>query len=305
MNPDISALAAYGGAYEKKLFSTLFNELDFTDLTVIPNVKNDLNLTKLSVASGVRPYSSVFQPPTDDLDYSGRVLSAKLAKRDIEIEPLKYQSTWMAEMLTPGTDPQSIPFAPYVWEQVIKKVASEVNDSATYLGVYNSAGTTAVAVATGYGTIIANEITGGNLVPIVTGAITNVNAVSKFELMMKSMPSAYRRAGFNLYVSYDLSDKYQEDYRERYKKYVSMNEDGSFFIDNTSRKVKITPVTWMGTSQRIIATPKENMLVGTDRLSDLQKINTHPTLYTLQAGIVFTIGYNFRDLSAMRVNDVA
>jgi hypothetical protein len=192
-----------------------------------------------------------------------------------------------------------------VWNEVIKTIAKDINDQAAYLGVYNAAGTTSVDMATGFGTIIAAEVTGGAITPVVTGAITTTNAVSKLELMNKAMPVAYRKAGYTQYVSYDVFDKYQEDYRERYSKYQEANVDGFYYLDGTSRKVKILPVTWMGTSQRIIATPKENLLMGTDMLSDLQKINTIPAMYTLGAGIVFTVGFEIRDLAAMRVNDVA
>lgn len=306
MNPDLAALAAYGGTYERALFSTLINGLDAAmDMTLVPNVKNKMTLTKLDVKPGVRPYSPVFQPPADDLAYSGRVLDVQIFKRDTQIEPLKYTGSWMSEVMKPGTNPQDIPFAPYVWAQVVKGIAAEINDSAIYSGVYNAAGTGATDIITGLGTKIAAEITGGKLTPIVLGAITDTNGVSKFETMMKSMPIAYRKSGFYIYCSFDSADKYNNDYRDKFKKYVEMNDDGTYTIDNTARKVIIKPVTWMGTSARLIATPKENLLLGTDLLSDMNKINTKENLYTLDAGIVGKLGVEIRDLAAMRVSDAA
>jgi hypothetical protein len=305
MNPDLSALAAYGGTYERALFSTLITGLDAAnDMTLYPNIKSKITLTKLTVSPGIRPYSATFQPPVNDLAYSGRVFDVQLFKRDTQIEPLKYNSSWMSQVLRPGTDPKDIPFAQYVWEQVIKGISSELN-GAIYLGTYNAAGTGAADVVTGLGTLIAAEITGGNMAPVTLGAITNVNATSKFETLMKSMPAAYRKAGFSIYCSYDQFDKYNEDYRLQFKRYTELNKDGTYTIDNTGGKVDIRPATWMGTSQRLIATPKENLLLGTDLLSDLNKINTKENIYTLDTGIVGKIGVQIRDLAAMRVSEAA
>lgn len=307
MDPNISALSAYPGKYEKSLFSTLYNGLDVVkDTTLVTGVKNKLKMTKLTVGAGVKPYSPTFAVSDEDLVYTGRDLEVNLAKRELLIEPLKYRTTWMSEVMKPGTDPMDIPFAQYVWEQVMARIAQEVNDNAIYSGVYNGAGTAAADIVTGFGTLIAAEITATNLTPVVTGAITNVNAVSKLELMMKAMPVAYRNKGFNLYVSYDVADKYNEDYREKYKKYVEMNENGYYYIDNTNRKVQIIPATWMGASQRVIATPKENLLVGTDEMADWTgRITTAPDIWTLKAGIAFEIGCQIRDLGAIKVNDQA
>ncbi|MNF00557.1 hypothetical protein D3C80_1994010 [compost metagenome] len=59
----------------------------------------------------------------------------------------------------------------------------------------------------------------------------------------------------------------------------------------------------MNTSSRLITTPKENLLLGCDLLSDLNKINTVPALWTMQVGIAFGIGFQIRDLEAIKVND--
>lgn len=305
MNPDIAKLAAYAGVYEKQLFSTLFNALDVADdVTVIPDVKHKFQLTKLKVKKGIRPYSSIFEP-VDDQEYTGREADAELFKKDIQVAPLKYKPTWMGEMTKPGTDPQDMPFAKYVWNEEMKSVANEINDDTAYLGVRNPAGKTGADITDGYGTIIAKEIAAGKLAPVVLGDFAEADAVEKFETLMKSMQAAYRKAGFFIYCSFDQSDKYNNNYRSLYKKYTEQNADGAFIIDNTQRRVIIKPVTWMGNSKRLIAAPKENMLMLTDRLSDLNTIHAVPMVHTVDAGIIGKIGFQVRDLDAMRVSDIA
>ena len=355
-SPDISALAAYAGAYEKKLFSTLVNELDaIKHITVVPDVKNKLNLTKLKAGAGARPYTVGTTARSSDLAYTGRVLEVQPGKRDLEVEPYKYRSTWMSIVLQPGQNPTDIPFAGYVWSQVMKELAAEINDGTVYFGfdkatatVYSAAATylaatpdyitftaadgiddywkcivntaagespttdptkwqrvNAEAISIGLAKRILIAIAASELTPVATGAITSSNAVAKLEQMSYAMPVAYRTSGFSLYVSYDIFDKYQQDYRDKFKKYVELNTDGQIYIDTFARKVVIVPCSWMGASQRVIATPKENLLLGTDRVSDLNKINTFQKLRTLEAGIDFMIGTQIRDTLAMRVNDQA
>ncbi len=308
--PDTTALSAYAGKYEKALFATLRNSLDiFNDITVIPGIKNTLKLTKLTVKDGVRGYREQFDAADDDLKYSGRDLSVELLKRDILINPLKYRNTFMSEMMKPGVNPDDIPFAKYVTEQTMIKIAQEVNDSA-YLAAKGDFSSVAKSFD-GLGTIIAAAIAaetataGTGLVPVATGAITNVNAVSKVEQMIKSMPVAYRRAGFEVFMSYDVFDKYNEDYRERYKKYLEANDNGVYTVDNTARKVKIVPATWMGSSQRLISTPKANLLAGVDALGDMDKIHTDVELEILKWRVLFAMGFQIRDLNAIKVNDQA
>jgi hypothetical protein len=303
-SPDISALSAYAGTYEQALFSTLVNGMDAAnDLTVYPNVKDTIKLTKLTAGGGARPYRPQHDPNEDALAYTGRDLSVKIGKLDLLVEPLKYTNTWMSQAMGAGTNNNDIPFAQYTWEQVMKELAEEINDNTVWAGTHNANGTEAVDIATGLGTLIEAEIEYETLEPVTTGAITNENAVAKFELMMKAMPVAYRNRGFSIYCSYSSFDKYQEDYREKFKKYVEMNEAGQYTLDATSRRVNIVPCSWMGTSSRLVATPKENLLLGTDLLSDFNKINTVQDVWTIKAGIAFKIGFQIRDLAALRVND--
>lgn len=302
--PTLTALAGYAGKYEKKIFASLRNGLDLLkDTTVIPGIKNKLSLTKLKVGKGVRSYREQFDDNDADLTYTGRVIETELLKRDIKINPLKYRETWMSEVMRLGVNPQDLPFAQFVFDEIAKEVAAEVNDGA-YMAV-KGAGTSVETSFNGLGTIIGNEVTDGNIVPIATGAATATNAVSKAEMMMKSMAVAYRNNGFDIFCAYNFWDLYQEDYRERYGKYIEPNKDGYFYIDSTRRKVKINPVTWLGSSGRLIASPVQNIITGVDAVGDFDKIHTETRFEILDLRMLFAIGSQIRDLDAIRVNDQA
>lgn len=308
--PDTSALSAYAGKYEKQLFSTLRARLTIlNDLKVIPGIKNILKLTKLTVKDGVRGYREAFDAADDDLSYSGRDLATTLLKRDITINPLKYRSTWMSEAMKPGVNAGDIPFANFVNEAIMLQVASEIQRGA-YLAVKGDESTLAKSFD-GIGTIIAAAITaetttaGSGLVPVATGALNATNAVANFEKMVAAMPSDFVDDGFEIKASVESARLYNNDYRERYGKYQEKDEKGNLIIDNTAGKVIIKPCSWMGNSGRLIASPVENLLAGVDALGDSDKIITDLELEIIKYRILFALGFQIRDLKAIKVNDQA
>lgn len=308
-SPVVSALTAYAGKFQKKLFSTLFNGLDVrNDITLIPGVKNKEIMTKLTVAQGVRPFNSTYNPPGDELTYTDRVLEVKAAKRELRIDPEKYRTTYLSEALAAGSgaNKMEIPFAEYTWNEVMKGIARDIND-ACYLASYNAAGTTPGAICDGLGTIIAAEITATNITAVGTGAVTSANAVTKFEQMYKALPVAYQNTLTYMYCSYTNYFNYIEHYRATYGGNVDnagLTQEGAY-LKISGGKCIIKPCTWMGTSNRLILTVKENLLMGTDLLSDAQEIKMTPAMWTIDAGVKFLIGFQIRDLGAIKVNDQA
>jgi len=308
--PDTSALGAYAGAHEMALFKTLQSKLTIlTDLMMLPGIKNTLRLTKLTVKDGVRGYREDFDSSDDDLSYSGQDLSTTLLKRDIKINPLKYRPTWMAAKMKPGVNPGDIPFAQFVNEAIMLQVASEIQRG-SYLAVKGDE-STLLKSFDGIGTLISKAIAaetavaGSGIVPVATGAITNTNAVAAFESMVSAMPSDFVKNGFEVKASIDSARKYNKDYRERYGKYADKDDMNRTIIEDTAGVVTIKPCDWMGTSGRLIATPYENALVGVDGIGDQDKIITDVELEIIKYRILFALGFQFRDLKALRVNDQA
>lgn len=350
MSPDIAGLAAYAGKYEKSIFSKLFNALDaVNDLTLIENVKNKMKMTKLRAGDGARPFSATFEATDDDLIYTEQDLEVALAKRDIRIEPSKYRATWMSESMKEGVNALDIPFAAYVWEQVMIELAAEINDKTIYFGFDKSTATAysaatayavgayitfvvgavthyykalaitvagenptttpakwqrvnAEAICVGLKTRIAAGVTASTIGVEATGAIVTATALAQHRAMYRSMPVAYRQMGVTIYESFSNFDKLVDDYEDKVGKFTT-SEAGLLYLPGTDRKCIIKPATWMGSSGRLICTPKKNLLIGTDKLSDMNKINTEPHLRTLDGGIDFALGTQIRDHEAIRVND--
>lgn len=140
---DVSAVTGYADEHKRDLIATLVNGLDIAkDILVIPNVKNKIALTKVTVGSGFRPYSSTTEFKSGNVVFSDRYLETKTGKRELQIDVRDFKAKHLAWRTSPGNRAsktfQDMDFAPFVWDQVIKGLQREINDETAYFGFDNS-----------------------------------------------------------------------------------------------------------------------------------------------------------------------
>lgn len=357
-SPDMSALASYGGTYDRKLIATMINGLDVVnDVTLRSNVKNKQNMTKLNVKKGIRPFTSTFDPLGDELEYSGRTLEVEKGKYELRIDPEKYRESWMSEVLSAGSGAgkKEIPFAPFVWAEVIKRVSQELNDETAGYGIgqadisaFNSGATyasgdvvsfgtptqyyqanaattagesptsaaakwdnvNAKAVAKGLLTHVQEAVDASDISEVAIGVIDNstINAYEAQLELFRAHDVPFKRAGVTQLQSYVDYELLLDDLRNTLKYSMAdvqsmMAPGGGIYLPYTERKCIAKPASWIGTSRRIVSTMKENLIMGTDLLSDVNKIGTDEHIHTLDAAITFLLGFQIRDLGALRIND--
>lgn len=136
---DISAITDYAEANQRDLIASLVNGLDIAqDILVIPNVKNKINLTKLTTGNGFRPYSRTKEFKSGQLVFTNRQLITQTGKREIQIDFRDFKNSYLAHRTTPGNgankDFNSMTFAQFVWAEVIKGLQREMNDETAYFG---------------------------------------------------------------------------------------------------------------------------------------------------------------------------
>jgi hypothetical protein len=136
---DVSAVTAYADEHKRSLIATLVNGLDIAkDITVIPNVKNKIALTKLTVGDGFRPYSNSTEFKSGQLGFSDRYLETLTGKRELLLDIRDFKNKHLAWRTSPGNRAsktfQDMEFAPFVWAEVIKGLQREINDEVAYFG---------------------------------------------------------------------------------------------------------------------------------------------------------------------------
>lgn len=163
----------------------------------------------------------------------------------------------------------------------------------------------AEAIAKGLGAIIAEEITATDLVPFGTGSVTSgADALAAQRALFRSLPESYKKLGVTLYQSYTDYEFLMDGIEDKITKYTK-EDNTPVFLPGTDRKCMVKPATWLSGSRRLIATPANNMLLGTDLLSDMNQIKVleGAKLWTMPVGIKFGIGFQIRDLDALAIGD--
>ena len=293
--PDVSALTSSFVERGPSIFqkSVLGWNLRGQGVQVRTNVNAPQAMTRLSAVGNPRPYTAA-DALTTGPKFTDRVLTAYQSKWDYDFDSEEFRNTYLAN------DPQ-MPFYQAALEHVSAAFLDEVTRNTLYLGSRSGAGTTAAAIATGWGTDIAALITATTLTPIATGAISDTTGVDKFELMVAGVPTWMREKGFIIYCSYAKFDNFRKDYRTRYGFNFDKNVIGKYSLDNLN--VELRPVAWMGTSGRLIATVENNLVFGTDVERVSVAASTRRNI--IEVRLMMPVGMGIQDTDAIFVNDVA
>ena len=141
-DPDISGLVTYAGMFSQQLLSKLYFTLTQMSrgFLIMSAIKNKVNLSKLLVGAGLKPYTGEWVAK-QDVGFSSRTIETAQAQRDLQIFPKKFLQTWMAEQLGKGSgaNNQQIPFAAFVWQKIIEEMITELVTQTIYNGVGQAA----------------------------------------------------------------------------------------------------------------------------------------------------------------------
>lgn len=164
-------------------------------------------------------------------------------------------------------------------------------------------------ICDGWGTVLKKEINLSTITPVVTGAITNANALDKIDgVMWAAVPELMRQKGVIFYMSNDVYEKRQKHLRAK-KDGGAFYTEGDLatskeYIIDSGRRGQIVPVNWLGTSQRVIVSLANNLVMGTNSLDSMGVWgNRVDTLHGYKTIMKFTLAFEFDDLRYLIIND--
>lgn len=163
-----------------------------------------------------------------------------------------------------------------------------------------------LVISKGWGTIIADEITATNVTATTTGALTNANALDKVEVMYNAMTVAHRKLGGEIKMSHANYRNYLVHERTTYGSQATPAMANGVKTVYGDPKWTIVPCSWMGTSGRLIATQKDNLVFGCKMEADAGKVaKTIETLHGYKSVVKWYQGCEIADLETLYVNDQA
>jgi hypothetical protein len=294
VGPDVSAITSNFVNFGGKIFAKQVNEWNIDPaIALYRGVKKPEVLPKLSALGNPRPYTAA-DSVGDGAAFTDRTLTVYNSKWDYDLDPEQFRNKYLAVQ-------EDMPYYQFILDQVAKEYLAQLNDNTLYLGNYSAAGTTAAAIATGWGTLIAAEITATNITPVAGAAITTSTAVAQVELVADSAPNWMKGRNAVMFCSWDVFQKYRTNYRASFGFSFDKREGGSYMVDGTN--IRLQPVSWMGSSQRLILTIDGNLVIGTD----LEGIALHATARRniIEVRQMMAVGLQIADLSALVVNNQA
>ncbi|PRY90590.1 hypothetical protein [Mongoliibacter ruber] len=160
--------------------------------------------------------------------------------------------------------------------------------------------------------IIESELAATNLLVAGSGgAYDQTTAYDAFLDMWSVIPEVHKNKGMVATVGFGA----QEDLAINVNKLFGtgqgiaksdIEEGKEFILKGTGGRLTIKPVTWMKDSRRIIMTHKGNMILGMNQVSDANKVGKIvENLHGYEAIVKYMIGFQFRDLENLYVNDQA
>ena len=339
--PDLSALSQafleFGGQiFRKRVNAWMMDPMIGRRI----NVKKPQALTKLSAVGGPRPYAAA-NDLTDGAKFTDRILTVEQSNWDYDVDPEKFRNTYLAqntdvpffefiidqvakEYLSQlnnrsvyfGVDKSAISAwqggpTTYVAGDEVSFVEGELTNyyraNATTLANESPATHPAKwdkinveAIAEGWKSLLEKEIAAANIIEVATGAITAANAVTKIEQMVESTPAWYKEEDGIIFASWTNFENYKKHYRTLNGFKFEPRANGEYFVDGY-RNIRLRPVSWLGSSGRVIATLREGLVYGTD--GESVELHTSMRRNIIEVRQMMPVGFQMSDVEVVFPND--
>lgn len=302
----LASLQAYVLEHGTELWSRIFYGFKTgTLVNVLTGVKGRHTLPNLTIGDNLsKRWTSTFGTENNNKATLGvRTLVTALAKSEFSFVPTEWESNYLGFLRKSGQDPYDFPYEAFILMKLGEKLMQEIED-AVWQGV--EAGSpadddTLLELFDGFLQIIADAITATTITPVVTGTVTSSNAVDKFKLIWDEVSVAYKEAGLAILCSHTDYLNYIAHHKTLYHQTPMVVPETVGYqgvqYEYGGGRVPIIPIPGLGTSRRIIATPLDNLVIGTDGISDMNW-NVEQDHWQIDIFGAFRLGVQFRSLES-------
>ena len=309
------AFQNYVRDFAPDLYGRMFYDFKTAQIaTPHEGVKGELIITEIGIGDNLaRRWGKTFNPLADVVTPKPKKLKTALNKVDFSICPTDFESSYLGAFRQKGQSVIDFPFEAYIMDKVMGKLNQEFEVAMWQANEQESPsdGDYLRETFDGYLTIIAAAIAAGDITAVATGAVTSANALTKFKDMWDTVDPVYKEMGTDILVSFSVYDAYRKHYKDTYKfdvPFVEVTNAGYRGIqyEYGNGNATIIPVYGMGSSGRIVMTPRENLHYGIDDPSDVQ-FNVEAEKRELHFWMDFRMGTQIllQDTGILAVNDQA
>ena len=275
-------------------------------MTVRPGIRYKEVVGELTGGIEIGPYS---ETRTDDSDLN-------IVKRELEtyfgsvvrkFSPNKiYQSIW-GSSVTKGEGLKDTEITKQVIAYLMKKLSKSLNKN-IWGAVRKADGDKTSDLFNGFDTIATNEIAGGGLSVAQKNlfefgeTIDKNNAVDLLKTFYRSADDILRGEETKLYIPHSIYDAYVDDYQATVGAAPYNKQFEKTFLEGSNNRCELVPLSNKAGSPFIQLSTKENMLIGVDQESDLEKIlieKHHP--FVLDFIVTMFFGTQYESINKERL----
>lgn len=301
---DVTALNAALGAYYRDNQEIFWDEVFYNSMMAerfrpIDGVTDEKPVLYSEVDFEVLPghdkTSTSYQ--ADAVKFGAQLLKTHEAKVDLLFYPAELHRTWLGKYKQKGSDPFDMPFEAYIMNAISEKIQEKLYLNAAYAGVYNAAGTTTAAVTNGFLKKIADLVTATTITPVTTGAVTAANVITSVEAVCDAIEAKFSTIPkWELKVNNTIFNWYWKKRRELYPNLIQPYGGNIALINELpieGYNVTLKREVGMGASQRMIATPHDNMAWLFDSENDINNFEVQRFDRSLKVLIDLKVGFGF------------
>ena len=273
-------------------------------------VTGKMQMEWVDIQDLIKPWTAAFAPDDDTVLRKQITIENHLLKAELKFIPKNDFKHWKGHLELMKLKAESYPFARYVIERAAKKVATQLEFDTIWKADLAATPTNAGNFTNGLLTQITDDLAAATpkLTAVATGAITASNAVEKLEQIDDAYDEEYRPSDMPLrmYVSPTVFKHYRRNYRTLsgyHPDYMDKNKKNEIQLDATSTIITSCP--GMGTSQRVLLTPQNNIWAAFDYDEGYKTWELEGEVRELKAwsDFWFGVGFHILDNRLVKVND--
>ena len=243
-------------------------------LNKIAGVHGKITFSKLKSGAQWKPYKYGEFNPSNSTSFHPRTLETFHLELDEEFDPASVYSTVFGKVLK--KDRTSLE----VVRAAVAEMARQSSGNLTktiWTGVRNEDGETSLDNFDGFDTIIAKEKVAGNISRTLgnyfqSGKLTEYNIGDKLMLLWSTMTHLLKdNETLYLYMPSNVREMYDKWYNNNYNGANYTNEYNQRVLVGTNKRCVIADMAGMDDVKHIIFTTKDNMIVGFDGESNMER----------------------------------
>ena len=281
-------------------------------MTGRPGIRYKESVAMLNGNAQFAPYNPVRRSDFNlNLDF--RTLETFMGSVVAQFEPNSAISTLLGAVGdTKGDGQMQAPTAKHVLALIAKSLAENLNN-AIWSGKRNDKGDSTADLFDGFDTITAKDIADGKVAASkgnylkIDEAITTANAVTIAKEILFSLDPHLRAQTCYLFCTQDFVDKYNECYMLTHAGINYNNQYSQTAVEGSNGKLILCPLTNKEGSQFMHVSPKINMLVGYDQMSDTEQVMVkeyEPFILSYIATMFFGVQFESVDKRRLKVIDL-